>query len=166
MRSQRANFRGFCGRFALRAGRSSFSPHGKLPFPREKVRKKVVGLGKGSLVARQCARAARERPERFRPTRRAPSAGAGHQPAASPWYERLISPVCFVVLAGYRRGVFGIGPALRIGQHASGATRSPTITTRCRVDGPDGPRPELERYALLIAGRRPMCSTNGRKSLS
>jgi hypothetical protein len=60
----------------MRAGRSSLSPRGKVPFPRERVRKQLGGGGKGSLVARQRARAARERPERFRPTRLALSAAA------------------------------------------------------------------------------------------
>ena len=76
MRSQRDSFREFSRYGSLRAGRSSLSPRGKEPFPRERVRKRVVRLGKGSLVARQRAGAARERPERLRPARRTWSAGA------------------------------------------------------------------------------------------
>jgi hypothetical protein len=60
----------------MRAGRSSLSPRGKVPFPRERVRKQLGGGGKGSLVARQRAKTARERPQCFRPARLSPSAGA------------------------------------------------------------------------------------------
>ena len=73
---QRANFREFYREGSMRAGRSSVSPRGEMPFPRERVRKQLGGGGKGSLVARQRASPARQRLEHSRPARLASSAGA------------------------------------------------------------------------------------------
>ena len=133
-----------------RGGRSRFSPRGKLPFPRERVRKWFGGWGKGSLVARQRARPARERPERFRPVRQASSAGAGIRRLQVRGMNVLILPVCFEVLAGYRRRGFGNGAGTSQRAVCFPCHRAVHHNSSLQADVPDGPRPELERYGLVL----------------